>query len=197
MRDVIVIGSGGGGPVVAKELAERGLDVLMLEAGARNAAHRGGVGATWRATRTTRRRGYFRFGPSDLHEGRGCASCRRTRSLAGQRRGRHDAALLRELPARGAGRVRRIRSATAATTAHEFPFSLPELVPYYEWAELTLPVQTAAMGTKEEVFLRGRGANGPAAPARQGHRAGTRTARRRTRSSSRRATPGRTGDPAS
>ena len=35
MRDVIVIGAGGGGPVVAKELAARGLDVLMLEAGAR------------------------------------------------------------------------------------------------------------------------------------------------------------------
>ena len=34
MRDVIVIGAGGGGPVVAKELAARGLDVLLLEAGA-------------------------------------------------------------------------------------------------------------------------------------------------------------------
>ena len=33
MRDVIIIGAGGGGPVVAKELAERGVDVLMLEAG--------------------------------------------------------------------------------------------------------------------------------------------------------------------
>jgi len=32
-RDVIIIGAGGGGPVVAKELAERGVDVLMLEAG--------------------------------------------------------------------------------------------------------------------------------------------------------------------
>ena len=33
MPDVIVIGAGGGGPVVAKELAARGLDVLLLEAG--------------------------------------------------------------------------------------------------------------------------------------------------------------------
>ena len=31
--DVIVIGAGGGGPVVAKELAAQGLDVVMLEAG--------------------------------------------------------------------------------------------------------------------------------------------------------------------
>ena len=35
MRDVIVVGAGGGGAVVAKELAGRGLDVLLLEAGAR------------------------------------------------------------------------------------------------------------------------------------------------------------------
>jgi choline dehydrogenase-like flavoprotein len=32
-RDVIIVGAGGGGPVVAKELAERGVKVLMLEAG--------------------------------------------------------------------------------------------------------------------------------------------------------------------
>ncbi len=31
--DVIVVGAGGGGPVAAKELAERGLQVLLLEAG--------------------------------------------------------------------------------------------------------------------------------------------------------------------
>jgi choline dehydrogenase-like flavoprotein len=30
MRDVIVVGAGGGGAVVAKELAQRGLDVLLL-----------------------------------------------------------------------------------------------------------------------------------------------------------------------
>ena len=34
VRDAIVVGAGGGGPVVAKELAARGLDVLLLEAGA-------------------------------------------------------------------------------------------------------------------------------------------------------------------
>ncbi|MEA2308987.1 MAG: hypothetical protein QOI65_1273, partial [Thermoleophilaceae bacterium] len=36
---------------------------------------------------------------------------------------------------------------------HEFPFTYRELIPYYEWVEHTLPVKTAAMGTKEEVFL--------------------------------------------
>ncbi|TMK77559.1 MAG: FAD-binding protein, partial [Actinobacteria bacterium] len=31
--DAIVVGAGGGGPVVAKELAEQGAKVLLLEAG--------------------------------------------------------------------------------------------------------------------------------------------------------------------
>ena len=35
MRDVIVVGAGGGGAVIAKELACRGLDVVLLEAGPR------------------------------------------------------------------------------------------------------------------------------------------------------------------
>ena len=39
--------------------------------------------------------------------------------------------------------------------AHEFPFSYRTLVPYYEWVEHTLPVQTAAMGHKERTFLHG------------------------------------------
>jgi hypothetical protein len=39
--------------------------------------------------------------------------------------------------------------------AHAFPMTYRALLPYYEWVEHTLPVQTAAMGTKEEVFLRG------------------------------------------
>ena len=47
MRDVIVVGAGGGGAVVAKELAQRGLDVLLLEAGPRW-AHTGSSGRTMR-----------------------------------------------------------------------------------------------------------------------------------------------------
>jgi choline dehydrogenase-like flavoprotein len=38
---------------------------------------------------------------------------------------------------------------------HEFPFGYCDLVPYYEWVEATLPVQTAPMGTKEQTFLAG------------------------------------------
>src|SRR5262249_39481744 len=38
---------------------------------------------------------------------------------------------------------------------HRFPFGYRDLLPYYEWVEHTLPVQTAPMGTKEEIFFRG------------------------------------------
>jgi choline dehydrogenase-like flavoprotein len=138
VRDVIVVGAGGGGPVVAKELAARGLDVLLLEAGPawkdpeREWSHDENV-ANNPAT------GIFRFGPGD----------------------RTQAPWARDLPQncfvwQTAG--------VGGSTLHYFgnsPRAMPdafagyrELIPYYEWVEHTLPVQTAAMGTKEEAFLR-------------------------------------------
>jgi choline dehydrogenase-like flavoprotein len=138
VRDVIVVGAGAGGPVVAKELAARGLDVLLLEAGPawsdpeRNWSHDEQV-ANNPAT------GIFRFGPGD----------------------RAQAPWARDLPQncfvwQTAG--------VGGSTLHYFanspramPAALPdyaELIPYYEWVEHTLPVQTAALGTKEQLFLR-------------------------------------------
>ena len=64
MRDVIVIGAGGGGPVVAKELAARGLSVLLLEAGPRHADPRG----EWTHFENDANNpltGFLRFGPAD------------------------------------------------------------------------------------------------------------------------------------
>jgi choline dehydrogenase-like flavoprotein len=138
VRDVIVVGAGGGGPVVAKELAARGLDVLLLEGGPawsdpeREWSHDENI-ANNPAT------GIFRFGPGD----------------------RAQAPWARDLPQncfvwQTAG--------VGGSTLHYFgnsPRAMPEalpgyhaLIPYYEWVEHTLPVQTAAMGTKEEQFLR-------------------------------------------
>lgn len=162
MRDVIVIGAGGGGPVVAKELAQRGLDVLLLEAGPRHANPE----QEWTHFENDANNplsGFLRFGPAD----------------------RSRPAWVRELPQRsflaqvsGVGgttqhyfgnSLRAMRGAfigyegddrSAYDTAHLFPFPYDELVPYYEWVEATLPVQTAAMGTKEEVFLNGAAAMG-------------------------------------
>jgi choline dehydrogenase-like flavoprotein len=64
MRDVIVIGAGAGGPVVAKELAARGLDVLVLEAGPRHDQPR----EQWTHFENDANNpltGYFRLGPTD------------------------------------------------------------------------------------------------------------------------------------
>ena len=68
MRDVIVVGAGGGGAVVAKELAQRGLDVLLLEAGPRW-AHTEKQWSHYEAKANNPASGYFRFGPSDLKKG--------------------------------------------------------------------------------------------------------------------------------
>jgi len=138
VRDVIVVGAGGGGPVVAKELAARGLDVLLLEAGpAWTDPER-----EWSHDENTANNpatGIFRFGPGD----------------------RTQSPWARDLPQncfvwQTAG--------VGGSTLHYFanspramPDALPDyadLIPYYEWVEHTLPVQTAAMGTKEELFLR-------------------------------------------
>ena len=64
MRDVIIVGAGGGGAVVAKELAARGLDVLLLEAGPRFAD----LEKDWdhfESSANNPYTGYFRFGPAD------------------------------------------------------------------------------------------------------------------------------------
>jgi choline dehydrogenase-like flavoprotein len=138
VRDVIVVGAGAGGPVVAKELAARGLDVLLLEAG----PAWGNPEREWSHDEYTANNpatGIFRFGPGD----------------------RAQAPWARDLPQncfvwQTAG--------VGGSTLHYFanspralPDALPDyrdLIPYYEWVEHTLPVQTAAMGTKEELFLR-------------------------------------------
>ena len=138
MRDVIVVGAGAGGPVVAKELAARGLDVLLLEAGPawNDAEHQWSHRENEANNPAT---GIFRFGPGD----------------------RTQPPWPRDLPQNSfvwqtAG--------VGGSTVHYFgnspramPDALPDyraLIPYYEWVEHTLPVQTAAMGTKEEQFLR-------------------------------------------
>ena len=64
VRDVIVVGAGGGGPVVAKELAARGLDVLLLEAGpASSDSER--EWSHFENEANNPATGVFRFGPGD------------------------------------------------------------------------------------------------------------------------------------
>jgi choline dehydrogenase-like flavoprotein len=157
VRDVIVVGAGGGGPVVAKELAARGLDVLLLEAGAgfehseRDWSHRPSE-ANNPAT------GIFRFGPGDRTKPPWARDLPQN-SFVWQTAGVGGSTLHyfgnspRAMP--GAFSDYAGADAAAYDREHLAPFPYTELISYYEWVEHTLPVQTAAMGTKEELFLTG------------------------------------------
>ena len=153
IRDVIIIGAGGGGPIVAKELAARGLDVLLLEAGPRHADPE----REWTHFENETL-GRFRWGPADRAKP---AWLRDTPynginlqiSGVGGTTQQYYGNSPRAMPGAFAGYGG--ADAGAYDVAHLFPFPYDELVPYYEWVEHTLPVQTAAMGTKEAVFFRG------------------------------------------
>jgi len=156
MHDVIVIGAGGGGPIVAKELAARGLDVLLLEAGSHADTER--EWTQFENDANSGLDGYLRWGPADRAKP---AWLRETPyngiilqlSGVGGTTQHYYGNSPRAMPGAFAGYGG--ADAAAYDVAHRFPFRYDELVPYYEWVEHTLPVQTAAMGTKEAVFFRG------------------------------------------
>lgn len=154
MRDVIVIGCGGGGPVVAKELAARGLDVLVLEGDARFANPE----EEWSRLENDANNpitGYLRVGPSDRSRPAWLRSIPQDGFLW-QIAGVGGTTLhdYGNNPRAAAGVFARYDGADKDEydTDHLFPLTLDELRPYYEWVEATLPVQTAAMGTKEALF---------------------------------------------
>ena len=158
MRDVIVVGAGGGGPVAAKELAGRGLDVLLLEGGPRHADPER-EWSRYENDANNQIDGYFRVGPSDRF-----ASPAWFRELpqashlwqvagVGGTTLHYYANSLRAMPGAFAGYDG--ADAGAYDTAHPIPMRYEELLPYYEWVEATLPVAPGAMGTKESVFFRG------------------------------------------
>ncbi|MGH2829148.1 MAG: GMC family oxidoreductase N-terminal domain-containing protein, partial [Actinomycetota bacterium] len=141
--DVIVVGAGGGGPVVAKELAERGLEVTMLEAGpwldpdrdfSRLEDDMNGVID-----------GRLRWGPSN-------------RTAAPWMRRRDGVGFI--LQASGVGGTTLHYNAIApriypgSMTAWPFPYA--ELVPWYERVEEFLPVVAVGdLALKDEIFSRG------------------------------------------
>lgn len=157
MRDVIVVGAGGGGAVVAKELASRGLDVLLLEAGARFAYPEN----DWTHSETDANNpyfGYFRFGPADRSKPEWVRDIPQSMLFVqlagvGGTTNHYQGNSPRAMPGAFLGYTGADKS--AYDIDHLFPFSYRELIPYYEWVEATLPVQTAPMGKKEEIFFRG------------------------------------------
>jgi len=157
MRDVIVIGAGGGGPVVAKELAQRGLSVLLLEAGPRHKDPR----TEWTHLENDANNpltGFLRFGPADRAKPAWFRELPQNSfvfqvSGVGGTTQHYFGNCPRAYPGVFAGYDKPDKD--AYDTAHRFPFRYEELVPYYEWVEATLPVQTAAMGKKERTFFDG------------------------------------------
>lgn len=157
MRDVIVVGAGGGGPVVAKELAERGLDVLLLEAGPRHANPR----EEWTHFENDANNpltGFLRFGPEDRSKPAWYREWAQNSFLwqlsgVGGTTQHYYGNSPRAYP--GVFNDYEGEDADNYDTEHRFPFGYREFVPYYERVEATLPVQTAAVGTKEALFLSG------------------------------------------
>jgi len=158
MPDVIVIGAGGGGPVMAKELAARGLDVLVLEAGPRYPDSES-EWSRYENDCNSPADGYFRWGPNDRFEKPPWLRELPQNSYVFELAGAGGTTLHyfgnspRAMP--GVFSDYSGPDANAYDVAHRFPFGYRDLIPYYEWVEATLPVQTAAVGTKEEVFFRG------------------------------------------
>jgi choline dehydrogenase-like flavoprotein len=157
MRDVIVVGAGGGGAVIAKELAGRGLDVLLLEAGPRFADPE----HDWTHFESDAQNpssGYFRFGPADRTQPPWVREIAQSTLLVqlsgvGGSTNHYQGNSPRAAPGafvgyEGADRDR-------YDVAHLFPFKYRDLVPYYEWVEATLPVETAPMGLREHYFFDG------------------------------------------
>ncbi|HEX3563523.1 MAG TPA: GMC family oxidoreductase N-terminal domain-containing protein [Solirubrobacterales bacterium] len=156
MPDVIVIGAGGGGPVMAKELAARGLDVLILEAGPwyRDPENEW---SKFEHDANDPLTGYFRFGPSDRSKPYWFRETPQNSflwQLAGV--GGTTQHYYGNCPRAQPGVFEGYGGSDAGSfDGHRFPFAYQELIPYYEWVEATLPVQTAAMGTKEQLFFEG------------------------------------------
>lgn len=158
MRDVIVIGAGGGGAVIAKELAARGLDVLVLEAG-RRFAQPEREWSHFSEDSSDPVTGYFRWGPADRSKPPYARELNPPTMAIVQIAGAGGTTLHysgncpRAMP--GVFQDYRGRDRANYDRRHLFPLAYRELIPYYEWVEETLPVQTAAMGTKEQVFFEG------------------------------------------
>ncbi|WP_413378742.1 GMC family oxidoreductase N-terminal domain-containing protein [Alkalihalobacillus sp. 1P02AB] len=167
--DVIIIGAGGGGAVVAKELGELGIRVLVLEAGPWFGnkkwpdpnQHRGSAqessdpedldGSLYRKQLTRLENdmndivnGKFRWGPAD-------------RQRSPWYRNIPDPAVLWQNAGIGGTTLHYYGNSPRAfpQAINEWPISYDELIPYYEKVEDTLPVEFAPTTSKEAMFYYG------------------------------------------
>lgn len=151
MRDVIIVGAGAGGAVVAKELAARGLDILLLEAGLRledseTALQPTVVGALssygWKRPHIPST--YVTDAAPPSFRGSNAGVGGTTLTYTGNHPRPHPG-VFADYSGADAG---------AYDVAHRFSFGYEALRPYFQWVEATLPVQTAPMDKKAEQFFR-------------------------------------------
>jgi choline dehydrogenase-like flavoprotein len=143
--DVLIVGAGGTGAVVAKELAEAGLNVVVLEAGRWHDPQRDFTGLEWDMLNPFD--AVFRWGPID-----------RTKPPWPRIRDGNLGFLFQTAGVGGntlhfGGNCPR---AYVESFDRDWPFPYRDLIPYYYKVEETLPVAVPEMGArKEELFIRG------------------------------------------
>ncbi|WP_373894763.1 GMC family oxidoreductase N-terminal domain-containing protein [Virgibacillus sp. CBA3643] len=168
--DVIVIGAGGGGPVIAKELGERGINVLVLEAGpwygnkkwpepnqnrgkAKMSSDPGDLDGSLYRNQLTR----LENDMNDLVTGKfrwGSADRRRTPWY----RNVPDRSFLYQSAGIGGSTLHYYANSLRAfpqAIDNEWPINYDDLIPYYEKVENTLPVEFAPTTSKEALFYYG------------------------------------------
>lgn len=172
--DVIIIGAGGGGPVATKELGEKGIKVLLLEAGPwygnkkwpnPNLEH-GAVSCSnpedlsreildrcftdYEVDMNDFVSGKFRWGPAD-------------RSRRPWFRNILQGGFAWQTSGVGGTTLHYFANSPRAYPAavdDVWPISYREMIPYYEKVEAALPVSPAPMTAKEELFFYGAGKAG-------------------------------------
>lgn len=164
--DVIIIGAGGGGAVVAKELCEKGIKVLLLDAGPWYGNSKWPDPNTEQGASSSSSyddlsidllnksftdlendmndpvTGKFRWGPANRNN----PPWQRIGGFSWQNSGIGGSTL------HYFGNSPR---ANPEAVDNVWPISYQELVPYYEKVEATLPVNTAPVTAKEELFYYG------------------------------------------